>query len=251
MLEDEIAAKQLQQELHTARAYNNQLKLEIASLIQYKEANALLEERMDAFQKELNELGSKLNWNTYTNDQLNKEINRLGGADKELIDATNCNKEQERQIKNLLPLVDDIKSLETEREILLVQLQEIKTQKHHEYANVLAAYESIVEERNQLRDTIVLLEREVGALTRSLNNNKQQLNEDALWENKFIVAAKELNNMRLHYASIENELSVLRNKEQVLMDKAKYADGLQQELKLRIADIATLQRQLFDCRKSK
>ena len=249
LLEDETAANQLQQELHTVKVYNSQLKLEVESLIQYREANGLLEEKADAIQKELNELGSKLNWSTYTNEQLNKDISRLDGAEKELVDAINYNKELEKQIERLLPLEEEIKFLEGEKNILLLQLQDIKIQKHHEYANLMASYESIMEERNQLRDTIVLLGREVGALTRSLNNNKQQLNEDALWENKFIIAAKELNNMRLHYASMENELSLLRNKEQILREKANFADGFQQELKLRIADIAALQRQLFDCRK--
>lgn len=251
LLKDEIADKQLRQELHTAQAYSNQLKLEVDSLIQHREANTLLEQKVDALQKEVNDFSSRLVGNTYLNEQLNKDISRLDGVEKELIDAINYNKDLEQQIERLLPLEDDIQLLETERDILLVQLQEIKTQKHNEFANLMAVYESIVEERNQLRDRIVLLEREIGTLTRTLNNNKQQLNEDALWENKFIIAAKELNQMRIYYAGMENELSFLRNKEQVLREKAKLSDGLQQELKLRIADITELQRQLFNCRKSK
>lgn len=251
LLEDELSVKQLQQELHTAQVYNSQLKLEMESLIQYRQLNILLEQKVDTLQKEVNDLSSRLTRNTYTNGQLNKDITRLNGVEKELIDVINYNKDLVQQMERLLPLEDDIKLLETERDILLLQLKEIKTQKHHEHTSLVAAYESIAEGRNQLRDKIVLLESEAGSLTRTLNNNKQQLNEDALWENKFIIAAKELNNMRIHYASMENELSALRNKERFLREKAILADGLEQELKLRITDIAALQRQLFDCRKSK
>lgn len=240
---------QLRKELHNATAYNRQLQLEIKELKQFRQVNQQLSERINTLQAELTNINSKWSNASLHLGRLNEDLNALSGVEKEWIDAMNLAKDLERQVQQIPILEAEIKSLEAEKEWLHIQLQQIKTSQLHEFENLQDNYNTLVEERKQLQDKILLLESEVGALSRALNNNKQQLNEDVLWESKYITAAKELNSMRRQYAGMEDELSILRNKEQVLREKAKITDGLITKLQMREQEMASLQRQLYECRK--
>lgn len=239
----------LRKELHIATAYNHQLQLEIKELKQYRQLNQQLSERINTLQAELTNINSKWSNASLHLGRLNEDLNTLSGVEKEWIDAVNLAKDLERQVQQIPILEAEIKSLGAEKEWLHIQLQQIKTSQLHEFETLQENYNTLVEERQQLQDKIVLLESEVGALSRALNNNKQQLNEDVLWESKYITAAKELNRMRRQYAGMEDELSMLRNKEQLLREKAKLTDGLITKLQTRELEIASLQRQLYECRK--
>lgn len=240
---------QLKQELHFAKTHNQQLLHEIEELLQFRQLNQQLQERINTLQSELNDVTGKWMKESQFAGRLNDEVNSLSGIEKDWIDAVNHAKELEWQVQKISILENEIKSLEAEREWLLVQLQQIKTKQLHEYETLQESYARLVEEKNLLQHKIVLLESGAGALSRALNNNKLQLNEDALCESKYITAARELNTMRLQYGQMESELSMLRNKEQLLVQKAKLADGLQTTLLIRNEEITALQRQLYDCRR--
>ena len=240
---------QLKQELHFAKTHNQQLLHEIEELLQFRQLNQQLQERINTLQSELNDVTGKWMKESQFAGRLNDEVNSLSGIEKDWIDAVNHAKELEWQVQKISILENEIKSLEAEREWLLVQLQQIKTKQLHEYETLQESYARLVEEKNLLQHKIVLLESGAGALSRALNNNKLQLNEDALYESKYITAARELNTMRLQYGQMESELSMLRNKEQLLVQKAKLADGLQTTLLIRNEEITALQRQLYDCRR--
>ena len=240
---------QLKQELHAAKAHNRQLLHEINELQNYRRLNQQLQQRLNVLQAEVNDLTARWMKTSEGMKRLNDEVNSLSGVEKEWIDAVNHSKDLERQVQKIAILEEEIKSLEAEREWLLLQLQQVKTKQLHEYENLQQTCNSLVEERNLLQDKIVLLESEVGALSRALNNNKLKQSEDILWESKYITAARELHQMRLLYQNMENELSSLRNKEQLLREKAKLTDGLQTQLQVKNEELISLQRQLYDCRK--
>ncbi|HET9057347.1 MAG TPA: hypothetical protein VFN30_10935 [Chitinophagaceae bacterium] len=248
LINSELNARQ---KLYKAQVRNDHLEWEVNKLRQLGNENIVLSETLNSLQNELNEVFSKLTGVISKNEQLVLEVERLKSIERDLFNVISHNKDGEKQIEKISFLENDVRSLTAEREILLLQVQEIKMQKHHEYGNLLTAYKTILEEKSQLQDKVVLLEREVAILSRNLNAGKQKLNESALWEDKFIKTAKELHQIQLLYASIERELSILRNKEQLLRKKANLADGLQEELRVRLVDIAVLQQQLFECRKNK
>jgi chromosome segregation ATPase len=200
-------------------------------------------------QQQLNIITNKWMLATETISRLTTDLQHLESVEKELIDTANYVKDLEQQLQKTAILESDIKSMEAEREWLLLQLQEIKTHQHHDYAHLQSNYTTLLEERNLLQDKIVLLESEVGALSRVLNNNKQKQNEDAWWETKYLIAARELEAMRRQYAAMENELSIAKNKEQVLREKAKQAEGLKATLHLRQQELEALQRELYLCSK--
>lgn len=241
--------EQLKLELHAAKAHNQQLLHEINELLPLHQLNQQLHEHTNTLQSELNNV--KARW-TKSNEaviNLNAEVKNLSGIEKDWIDAVNHAKDLQIQVQKISILETEIKSLEAEREWLLVQLQQIKTKEFHEFEALQETCNSLVEERNQLQNKIVLLESEVGALSRALANTKQHQNEDVLWESKYLTAARELNVMRLQYASMENELSALKNKEQLLREKAKQTDGMAAQLQVKQDEIIRLQRQLYECQK--
>lgn len=240
---------QLKLELHGAKAHNQQLIHEINELLQFRQLNRQLQERINTLQTELNSVTARWMKSSEGVVRLNDEVKSLSGIEKDWIDAVNHAKDLERQVQKIGILETEIKSLEAEREWLLIQLQQIKTKQLHEYETLQETSNSLVEEKNLLQNKLVMLESEVGALSRTLANNKQHQNEDVLWESKYLTTARELNVMRLQYASMENELSALRNKEQLLREKAKQTDGLAAQLQVKQDEIVRLQRQLYECRK--
>jgi uncharacterized small protein (DUF1192 family) len=250
--ENELLLKQkvqLKLELHAAKAHNQQLMHEINELVQFRQLNQQLQERINTLQTELNSVTARWMKSSEGAIRLNDEVKSLSGIEKDWIDAVNHAKDLELQVQKIGILETEIKSLEAEREWLLIQLQQIKTKQLHEYETLQETCNGLVEERNLLQNKMLMLESEVGALSRTLANNKQHQNEDVLWEGKYLTTAKELNMMRLQYSSMENELSALRNKEQLLREKAKQTDGLAAQLQLKQDEIIQLQRQLYECRK--
>ncbi|MBI1779911.1 MAG: hypothetical protein HYR66_00845 [Sphingobacteriales bacterium] len=250
--ENELLLKQqvqLKLELHAAKTHNQQLLHEINELLQFRQLNQQLQTRINTLQTELNNATTRLMKSNEGMVRLNDEVNSLSGIEKDWIDAVNHAKDLELQVQKIGILEAEIKSLGAEREWLLIQLQQIKTKQLHEYEMLQETCNGLVEERNLLQNKMVMLESEVGVLSRTLTNNKQHQNEDVLWETKYITAAKELNMMRFQYSSMENEISALRNKEQLLREKAKQADGLAAQLETKQDEIIRLQRQLYECRK--
>ncbi|MBI2730475.1 MAG: hypothetical protein HYX40_06960 [Sphingobacteriales bacterium] len=240
---------QLTKELHLSQIHNKQLLHEINELLQFRKLNMELQQNVNKLQAQLNNITGKWTKASHSMSRLNDELNSLTNVEKDWIDAVNRTKDLERRIEQIPVFEAEIKSLEAEREWLHIQLQQLKTKQLHEFKTLQENCNRLVEERNLLQHKMVLLESEAGALSRALNNNKQQQNEDVLWENKYITAARELNNIRIQYAAMEQEVSILRSKEQLLREKAKMTDGLQTTLQVRTEEIISLQRQLYDCRK--